>query len=103
MRIPVFARRANPAVDRPILRKSRVYVEGEVAAGRANWVDSDDPAQGIICRELLYFGPRIDPPSVSSPDDPAKLPPLELPGLIFVPPALQPGQAPTFPASWSGD
>jgi len=90
-------------VDRPILRKSRSYVEGEVLAGRAEWVNPKDHSQGIICREMLYFGPRLDPSPVASPDDPAKLPPLELPGLIFVPPALQPGQAPTFPASWSGD
>jgi len=57
----VFARRANPCVDRPILRKSLKYVTEQVESGRATWVDPDDPAQGVLCRETLYFGEREIP------------------------------------------
>lgn len=56
MRIPVFARRSNPSVDRPFLKKSLFYVTEQVNAGRADWVDPARPEKGIICRELLYFG-----------------------------------------------
>lgn len=58
MRIPVFARRANPSVDRPILRKSESYARDQVLSGRAHWIDPDEPRQGIICHEILYFGER---------------------------------------------
>jgi hypothetical protein len=58
MRIPVFARRANPSVDRWILKKSEAYALEQVLAGRADWVDPDDRSKGIICRETLYFGAR---------------------------------------------
>jgi hypothetical protein len=58
MRIPVFARRSNPAIDRPFLKKSLFYTTEQVAAGRADWVDPAHPEKGIICRELLYFGER---------------------------------------------
>jgi hypothetical protein len=61
MRIPVFARRANPSVDRPILRKSESYAKDQIERGRAVWVDPDDPRQGIICREILFFGERRTP------------------------------------------
>lgn len=84
MRIPVFARGANPRVDRPILRKSKRYTDDQVAAGRADYIDPQDPARGIICRELIYFGPRtvIDPPATTTSAAMA-----ELPGLKFIPPA----------------
>lgn len=58
MRIPVYARRANPAYDRPILKKSLAYVTEQVESGRAAWVNPLDPAKGIKCREVLYFGER---------------------------------------------
>jgi hypothetical protein len=58
MRFPVFARRANPSVEKPILHKSKTYVFEQVASGRADWVDPSQPKRGIIARETLYFGPR---------------------------------------------
>lgn len=82
MRIPVFARRSNPLVDAPILRKSLKYVTEQVQSGRATWVDPDDPAQGILCRETLYFGEREIPVETVNPSNL----PVELPGLRFIPP-----------------
>jgi hypothetical protein len=58
MRIPVFARGSNPAIDRRIQRKSESYGLAEVAAGRADWVDPSDHSKGIICRAFLYSGGR---------------------------------------------
>lgn len=81
MRIPVFARGSNPAVDRPILRKSESYCELQVEECRADWLDSDDHAKGIVCRELLYFGPReirVEPADLHGVDF------AELPGVRFV-------------------
>ena len=59
MRIPVFARGANPAIDRPNQRKSVSYGAAEVEAGRADWVDPNDLAKGILCRAFLYSGERL--------------------------------------------
>ena len=81
MRFPVFARRANPSVEKPIQRKSKYYVTGEVEAGRADWVDPNDPKQGIICREMLYFGPKELPV-----EDSAGFDWIELPGVRFIDP-----------------
>jgi len=53
MRIPVFARRANPRVDRPILKKSHTYAASQVEAGLADWIDPTDLRKGIVCREML--------------------------------------------------
>lgn len=61
MRIPVFARRANPSVDRPILRKSRAYAEEQIKNGLADWVDYLDPRKGIIAREYLPSGKALAP------------------------------------------
>ena len=61
MRIPVFARRANPSADRPILRKSISYASLQVDSGKADWIDRAHPEKGIICREMLYFGRRALP------------------------------------------
>lgn len=58
MRFPVFARRADPRLDAPILHKKLKYVTEEVKSGRADWVDPSEPRKGIVCREMLYFGPR---------------------------------------------
>jgi len=53
MRIPVFARRANPSADRPIVKKSESYADAQVAAGLADYVDPKDKRKGIIAREYL--------------------------------------------------
>lgn len=61
MRVSVFARGSNPAVDRPNQRKSVAYASAEVEAGRADWVDPTDPAKGILCRAFLYSGELLKP------------------------------------------
>jgi hypothetical protein len=78
MRFPVFARRSNPSVDSPILRKSKTYIEAQVAAALANWVDPADPRKGIIAREMLYFGQREFQAETA---DLTTFPAIELPGL----------------------
>ncbi len=81
MRIPVFARGSNPAIDRPILRKSESYANQQVDSGRADWIDDNDHSRGIVCRELLYFGPRevrVEPADLKSVNF------AELPGVRFV-------------------
>jgi len=88
MRIPVFARGSNPAIDRPNQRKSESYGSQEVLAGRADWIDPDDHAQGILCRAFLYSGQTLQPAVA---DDLARLarrsrnslPPLEVDGSQF--------------------
>lgn len=77
----MFARGANPAVDRPILRKSKSYAELQVLEGRVDWIDPLDPARGVICRELLYFGARAIPVETI---DVRRLEFAELPGVRFV-------------------
>lgn len=80
MRFPIFPRKSNPAVDRPVVRKKMVYLEAQVAQLLADWVDSSDKSKGIICRDMLYFGPReftYDPPSE------CYMPPREIPGVFF--------------------
>jgi hypothetical protein len=84
MRIPVFARRTNPSVDRPILRKKMAYAIAEVAAYRAAWVDITDPRKGIICREMICSERRIQP----EPDSGQYIG-AEIPGLKFVPPPME--------------
>ena len=79
MRFPVFAARRNPSPDRAIVRKSRSFVESEVDAGRAEWVDAADYSKGIICRELMYLGPRRESEKAAS----SKQSAAELPGLKF--------------------
>jgi hypothetical protein len=93
MRIPVFARRANPAIDPPILRKSRFYAEQQVAEGRADWIDYNDPRKGIMCRELLHFGTRETPKEGTTGN--LDFDWAELPGIKFVPPKME--QNPTLP------
>ena len=83
MKFPVFSRRSNPAVDRPIVRKSRSYVEDQIARKRAVWVDPSDARKGIVCCEMLFFGNRPLPTPPSRPD----YFPAELPGLRFQQPA----------------
>ena len=79
MKFPVFARRSNPAVDRPILRKSRAYVEEQVNRGAAFWVDSCDPRKGIMARDMLHFDLKALPQLESR----LEYFPAELPGVYF--------------------
>jgi hypothetical protein len=86
MRIPVFARGSNPAIDPPIQRKSESYGLAEVEAGRADWVDSNDHTRGILCHAFLYSGQTLEP---AGPEELTKLtlgnalPPLEVSGTQF--------------------
>lgn len=83
MRIPVFARGSNPAIDRPNQRKSESYGREEVEAGRADWVNPDDHAQGILCRAFFYQGQTLtpaQPEQVSRLSIRSALPPLEVHG-----------------------
>jgi hypothetical protein len=59
MRVSVFSRGSNPAIDRRIQRKSLQYATEEVATGRADWVNPNDPSEGILCRAILYSGERL--------------------------------------------
>lgn len=70
MRVSVFSRGSNPAIDRPLQRKSLSYATGEVEAGRADWVDPADPAKGILCRAFLYSGQQL---IVAAPESLSKL------------------------------
>jgi hypothetical protein len=56
MKFPVFAKGAEPSIDRRIQRKSMSYITEEVGKGRADWVDCGDRRKGIICREMLHLG-----------------------------------------------
>lgn len=61
MRVSVFARGSNPAIDRPNVRKSVSYASAEVEAGRADWVNPNDHSKGILCRAFLYSGELLKP------------------------------------------
>ena len=81
MRIPVFARRSNPAIDPPIIRKSVSYAEAQVSDRLADWVDVNDKRRGIIAREYL---PRTG--DVILAQEPESLSPIcgaEIPGIKF--------------------
>jgi hypothetical protein len=83
MRVSVFSRGSNPAIDRPIQRKSLAYATEQVAIGMADWVDSLNHAKGILCREFLYSGERLvtaAPESLTKLARPRRcpLPPLEV-------------------------
>jgi hypothetical protein len=88
MRVRVFARGANPRIDRPNQRKSLAYATEEVEAGRADWIDKNNHAEGILCREFLYSGQSL---VVAAPETisklgrprPSPLPPLEAGGTVF--------------------
>jgi hypothetical protein len=85
MRIPVFARGANPAIDRPNVRKSESYGQEEVDAGRADWIDLNDYSKGILCRAFLYSGEVLKPaaPEILFKLSRRSLPPLEVHGAQF--------------------
>lgn len=55
----MFSRGSNPAIDCPNQRKSMSYASEEVEHGRADWVDRNDRAKGIICRAFLYSGQQV--------------------------------------------
>ena len=79
----MFARRTNPAIDKPILRKNIGYGEEQVRSGLADWVSSGDHSKGIIAREMLRSGKcflPVETVSVST-----ALPRVELPGLNIPP------------------
>lgn len=83
MRIPVFARGSNPAIDHRLVSKSLAYGTAEVEAGRADWVDPNDHSRGILCREFLYSGQQLitaAPETVSklARPRPCPIPPLEV-------------------------
>lgn len=50
VRIPVFTKHSNPAIDPPILRKSPSYVKTLVSTGEADWYDASDETKGVIMR-----------------------------------------------------
>jgi hypothetical protein len=86
MRIPVFARGSNPAIDRPNQRKSLNYCRAEVEAGRADWVEGTDPTMGILCRAFLYSGEKLKPAQFEQMrrlSFRSSLPPLEVGGTQF--------------------
>lgn len=92
MRIPVFGRGTNPRIDPAILRKSESYAALQVQAGRADWLDPDAHSKGILCRELIYFGPRpvlVETVEISTAFS------AELPGIRFIPPRTE--KNPTLP------
>ena len=98
MRFPVFARRSTPAVDAPILRKSYRYVCDQVDAGRADWIDPLDHAKGIVCRDRLFFGEKIERILDATPAEVEKLthgklrsalPPAEIGNCKFVGPGME--------------
>lgn len=80
LRIPVFARGSNPAIDPPILRKSAVYCERQVLDRLADWLNPDDRSAGIIAREYL---PRETPPVYVPTPEREWLPPVEVSGCVF--------------------
>jgi hypothetical protein len=89
MRIPVFARRTNPSIDPPIVRKNLNYAKEEVAALRADWVNPLDPSRGILCREMIRSERRFQSePEGMDPDGTTYIG-AEIPGLRWVPPVRE--------------
>lgn len=93
MRLRVFARRANPAIDRPILHKSAAYCEDAVNTRFADWVDPQDHSKGIIAREMLPSGKIAVTVEIAATS--SLLPPLEPSGCKFVPPTTAKPVSPT--------
>lgn len=50
---PVFSFRENPAIDKPLIRKSRTFVESLVTDKLAHWIDPQQPRLGIQMRSYL--------------------------------------------------
>lgn len=99
MKISVYPRGANPRIDRHIQRKSLNFATEQVEVyGTAVWVDEADHSQGIICCDFLYFGEKVEPVVSATPEEIEKLtrgklksalPPVEVSGCKFVPPATE--------------
>lgn len=96
MKISVYPRGANPRIDRHIQRKSLSYATEQVELyGVAEWIDPNDHLKGIICRDRLAFGPKIERIVDATPAELEKLthgklrsalPPAEIGDCKFVPP-----------------
>jgi hypothetical protein len=99
MKISVYPRGANPLVDRHIQRKSLHFATEQVEVyGAAEWVDPGDHLKGIICRDRLPFGEKIERIVAATPEEIKKLthgklrsalPPAEVGGCKFMPPATE--------------
>ncbi len=84
----MYPRGANPRTARRILRKTYYYAAKEVAEYRADWVNPDDPREGIVPREYL----PSEKIYAALPDENERLselgPPPEA-GLKFIPPPME--------------
>jgi hypothetical protein len=99
MKISVYPRGANPRIDRHIQRKSLSYATEQVEVyGVAEWVDPNDHLKGIICRDRLAFGPKIEFVTAATPEEIKKLtrgklrsllPSAEVAGCKFIAPAME--------------
>jgi len=99
MKVSVYPRGANPRIDRHIQRKSLTYATAQVEMyGAADWVDPADHAKGIICRNHLYLGEKVERIVAATPEEVKKLtrgklrsalPPAELGNCKFIPPAME--------------
>lgn len=96
MKVSVYPRGANPRIDRHIQRKSLHFAHEQVEVyGAAEWVDSNDPTKGIICRDHLYLGEKVERILDATPEELKKLthgklrsalPPAEIGDCKFIPP-----------------
>lgn len=59
MRVPVYARGADPRTSSPILRQSLGYAIKQVEEFVADWVDPSNLRKGIIPREFLPSGKAL--------------------------------------------
>ena len=74
MKVSVYPRGANPRIDRHIQRKSLHFAHEQVEVyGAAEWVDSNDPTKGIICRDHLYLGEKVERILDATPEELKKL------------------------------
>jgi hypothetical protein len=99
MKVSVYPRGANPRVDRHIQRKSLQYATDQVEVyGAAEWVDPADHMKGIVCRDRLSFGEKIQVVVAATPEEIKKLtrgrlrsslPPAEVGNCKFIPPPSQ--------------
>lgn len=66
MRLPVFSRDSNPAIDPFLCKKSAFYVESLIASGMALWVDSSDKSKGCIGIGMLRLRHEVDPMTLTA-------------------------------------
>lgn len=55
MRFPIFSHRANPIIDKPILRKKLAYIEELISDRRAFWIDPAQRQLGVMLRARLLL------------------------------------------------